>query len=414
MDRPLDEAVIRTRTRRRGLVAAGALALAVAAFAGVPSLVRPTVERARIRTSVVDEGPLEAAISAAGRVVPEVEQVLTSPVDARVLRVARRAGDRVKPGETIVELDLSEAELAVEALDRDLALRRNDERRKRLELESKLSDVEGRFEAKRLDLDAKRAALDRRRQLREAGLISVQELTEAELAEAQAGIELRQLDAARRLARASTDAEIAGLSLDAASLRSRRAEAWRELQRGTARADRDGVVTWAPAEEGATVRKGEPIARVADLSAFRVEATISDLNAGRVVLGMPARVKAGEESLDGSVSAIDPTIRSGVLTFTVALADKARPVLRPNLRVDVDVLTARKARALRVARGPFAAGDGVQNAFVVRGGFAERRAVRLGAASPTHFEVLEGLRPGDEVIVSEMTDYLHAGRVRLR
>lgn len=414
MDRPLDESVIRTRTRRRGLALVAVLAAALAAFTWAPSLVRPSIERARIRTSVVDEGPLEASISAAGRVVPEVEQVLTSPVDARVLRVVRRAGDKVKAGETIVELDLSEAKLAVEGLDRDLALRRNDEAKKKLELESKLSDVEGRFEAKKLDLDAKTAALERQRQLREAGLISVQQLTEAQLAQAQAAIELKQLESARRLARASTDVEIAGLSLDAASLRSRRAEAWRQLERGTARADRDGVVTWAPAEEGATLRKGEPIARVADLSAFRVEATVSDLNAGRVALGLPARLRAGEDELEGTVSAIDPTIRNGVLTFTVALADKSAPVLRPNLRVDVDVLTARKGRALRVLRGPFATGDGVQNAFVVHGDLAERRKVRLGAASPTHFEVLEGLRPGEVVIVSEMTDYLHAGKVRIR
>jgi HlyD family secretion protein len=414
LDRPLDETVVRHRNRRRMAATIGVLALAVAAFRWAPSLVRPTVPRDRIRTSVVDRGPLEAAISASGRVLPEVEQVLTSPVDARVLRVNKRAGDGVKAGEAIVELDLSQARLAVEALDRDLALRRNDERKKKLDLESKLSDVEGRYDAKKLDLEAKRSALDRRRQLQQAGLISVQELKEAELAEAQAAIELKQLDAARRLARASTDAEIDGLALDAASLRSRRVEAQRDLERASARADRDGVVTWTLTEEGATVRRGDAIARVADLSAFRVEGTVSDLAAGRMVVGLPARVKAGEESLDGTVSAIDPTIRNGVLTFTVSLADKSRPVLRPNLRVDVDVLTERKAFVLRVGRGPFATGDGAQNAFVLRGSEAERQRIRLGAASPTHLEVLEGLREGDVVIVSDMSEYLHAGRLRVR
>jgi HlyD family secretion protein len=414
VDRAIDESVIRSRQQKRWALAVGALALAGAAFTWVPSLVRPTVERARLRTSLVDSGPLEAAISASGRVLPEVELVLTSPVDARVVRVRRRAGDAVKAGETIVELDLSQARLAVEGLDRDLALRRNDERKKRLELESKLSDVVGRHEAKKLELDAKRSALGRKRQLHEAGLVSVQELKEAELAEAQAAIELKQLDEARKLAAASTDAEIEGLSLDAAALRSRRSEAWRELQRGNASADRDGVVTWTLTEEGATVRKGDQVARVADLSAFRVEATVSDLAASRMTVGLPARVKAGEQALEGAVSAIDPTIRNGVLSFTVALAEKSHRALRPNLRVDVDVLTSRKDRALRVARGPFASGEGAQNVFVVRGSAAERRRVRLGAASPTHFEVLEGLREGEEVIVSEMTDYLHAARLRVR
>jgi HlyD family secretion protein len=415
VDRPLDEQVVRGRARRRLLLASGLVALATFAFAWGPRLLRPHVERDRVRIATVDTGPLEAALSAAGRVVPEVEQVLTSPVDARVLRVRRRAGDAVRAGETLVELDLSEARLAVAALDRDLALKRNEERRQRLSLESSLNDVESRHESKRLELDARRASLERSRQLRASGLVSEQELKEAELRAAQAEIELRQLDESRRLARASSAAEVEGLSLEIANLESRRQEAWRELQRGSARAEHDGVVTWTVSEEGATVRKGEPVARLADLSAFRVEGTLSDVNASRLALGQPVRVRIEhEDDLLGEISAIDPTIRDGVLTFTVALENKSHPALRPNLRVDVYVLVQRKADVLRVPRGPFASGEGVQNVFVVHGREAERTRVRLGLASPTHFEVLEGLRPGDQVIVSDMSDYLYARKVAVR
>jgi HlyD family secretion protein len=414
VDRPIDERVLRGRARRRGLIAVAVVALAVAAFTSAPSLLRPSVRRDRVRTSIVDVGPLEAALSAAGRVLPEVEQVLTSPVDARVLRIVRRAGDPVKAGETIVELDLSEARLTVATLDRDLALKRNEERRQRLALETKLSDVEGRYEAKRLELEATRARLERQRQLASAGLVSVEDLKEVELAEAQAAIELRQLDDARRLAREATAAEIEGVGLEVANLRERRAEAWRELERGSARADRDGVVTWTLSEEGATVRKGEPVARVADLSAFRVEGTTSDVNVSRLSTGQPVRVEAGETVLGGTVSAVDPTIRGGVLTFTVALEERSNAVLRPNLRVDVFVLTEERARALRVARGPFATGEGALGVFVVKGDTAVQTRVRLGAASPTHFEVLEGLVEGDEVIVSDMGEYQHAREIGLR
>lgn len=414
MDRPLDEAVVRTRRRRRWLIAAAAVVLAVLVLGWGPSLLRPSVDRARIRTSVVDRGPLEAAISAAGRVLPEVEQVLTSPVDARVLGVRKRAGDRVRAGETIVALDLSQAEQAVAALDRDLALKGNEEHRKRLALDSSLNDVEGRYESKALDLDAKRAALERKKQLHAAGLVSVQELKEAELASAQAAIELKQLDQSRAIARASNEAEVQGLALETANLRSRRQDAWGELQRGTARAEHDGVVTWTLTEEGATVREGDAIARVADLSAFRVEGTVADVNAPRVAVGLPVRVDVGELKLRGQVSAVDPTIRNGVLTFSIALEDKSSAALRPNLRVDVFVLTEQKARALRVERGPFATGEGAQSVFVVRGGRARRTRVTLGIASPTHLEVLEGLAEGDEVIVSDMTDYQHARELRIQ
>jgi HlyD family secretion protein len=414
LDRALDEAVVRKRTRRRGLVAGSGLLLAVVVLGWAPSLLRPSVERARIRTSVVDVGPLEAAISASGRVLPELEQVLTSPVEARVLRVRKRAGERVKAGETIVEIDLSQARLAVSGLDRDLALKRNEARRQRLALDSSLNDVEGHHESKRLELDSRRARLERQQRLHAAGLVSVQDLKEAELAEAQAAIELKQLDAQRRLARASNTAQLEGLALEVQNLREQRAEAWRELERGSARAGADGVVTWTLTEEGATVRKGDPVARVADLSAFRVEGSAADVNAPRMALGLPVRVDIGELKLRGAVSAIDPTIRDGVMTFTVALDDKSNAALRPNLRVDVFVLTEERAATLRVARGPFATAGGTLDVFVVHGTRARRTQVRLGAASPTHLEVLGGLVEGDEVIVSDMTDYLHARELRIR
>jgi HlyD family secretion protein len=414
VDRPIDDALIRRRSRRRLGLGALVLVLSSIVLGWGPLLLRPSVERSRIRTSVVDTGPIEAAISAAGRVLPEVEQVLTSPVDARVLGVRKRAGDAVKAGETIVALDLSEAEQAVATLDRDLALKANEEHRKRLALDSSLNDVAGRYESKALDLDAKRAALERKRQLHAAGLVSVQELKEAEIASAQAAIELKQLDQARAIARAANEAEVEGLALETANLRRRREDAWRELQRGTARAEHDGVVTWTLAEEGATVRKGDAIARVADLSAFRVEGTVADVNAPRVTVGLPVRVDVGELTLRGQVSAVDPTIRNGVLTFTVVLEDKSNAALRPNLRVDVFVLTEQKARALRVERGPFATGEGTHNVFVVGGGRARRTRVTLGVASPTHLQVLEGLAEGDEVIVSDMADYQHARELRIR
>ena len=124
---------------------------------------------------------------------------------------------------------------------------------------------------------------------------------------------------------------------------------------------------------------------------------------------------AGEETLEGTVSAIDPTIRNGVLTFTrVARRQVARRCCGRTCGSTWTCSPSARRRALRVARGPFATGEGAQNVFVLHGAFAERRRLRLGAASPTHFEVLEGLREGDEVIVSDMTDYLHAARLRVR
>jgi HlyD family secretion protein len=67
-----------------------------------------------------------------------------------------------------------------------------------------------------------------------------------------------------------------------------------------------------------------------------------------------------------------------------------------------------------VARGPFAEGDGKREVFVLRGNQAVRTPTQLGLASSTHLEVLAGLAPGDEVVISDMSAYLHRGVLNLR
>src|SRR4029453_875007 len=106
--------------------------------------------------------------------------------------------------------------------------------------------------------------------------------------------------------------------------------------------------------EGALVRRGDVIARIADLTSFRVAATVSDVHAGRLRTGLPVVVRANDLDLQGTVIEVFPTVENGVLRFTVALADPSHAGLRPSLRTDVLVVTDRKPRVLRVKRGPFA------------------------------------------------------------
>jgi HlyD family secretion protein len=197
-------------------------------------------------------------------------------------------------------------------------------------------------------------------------------------------------------------------------LQKERAEARRVLDLATASADRDGVVTWTLTEEGASVGKGSIIARIADLSSYRVDASVSDAYVSRLSPGLPVQVRVDDHPLEGQVSDVLPTVQNGVVTVRVALKDRSNPLLRPNLRVEVFIVTGHRERALRVPKGSSTSGDGYQQIFVVRGDRAERRRVRFGIASFDFIEVLEGLAAGDEVIVSDMTDYQHLTSIRLR
>ncbi len=362
----------------------------------------------------MDRGPIEATISASGTVVPEVEMVLSSPVDARVVRILKRPGAPVAQGDPILELDLQGSRVAAEKLAREVALKENEQVQVRLGLEKALNDLEGREQIKRLQLESSRSQLSRHRQLHEAGLLSLESLRQTELIEAQCAIELRQLEVEATNARASTRAKLQGLALELATLENEARESLRQLDLGTTRSDRVGVVTWAVADEGVAVRKGEVIARVADLRSFRVEATVSDIHARALRPGLPATVRVDQERLPGIVSDVRPTIQNGVVTFSVSLEDRSSPLLKSNLRVDVDVITDRKASALRLNRGPAVGGEGSQDVFVVRGERAVRTPVHLGLMSFDRVEVVDGLREGDLVIVSDLPALAKAREIGVR
>ena len=390
------------------------LAILAAALLWLPGLVSPSISRATVRTAVADAGAIEAVITATGTVVPEVEQVVPSPVDARVLRILQRTGARLSKGDPLVTLDISQTQLAVDKLAQDVAIKQNEQKRTRLTLEKSLIDLNGQVEVKRLQLASAESQLARDRQLAADGLLSQEVLKKSELAVSQARIELAQLEGSRENARVANGTEVEGLGLEMSKLQQDQREARRLLDLATPRADRDGVLTWALTEEGVAIRKGDVIARIADLKSFRVDATVSDVHARRLSAGLPVSVKVDDDTLEGTISSVLPTIQNGAITLHVALKNPSSPLLRSNLRVDVGIVTARKPRVVRIKRGPFATGEGVQQVFVIRGNRAVRTPVELGLASFDQFEVVRGLVPGDEAVISDMSDYTRLKEVRIR
>jgi HlyD family secretion protein len=390
------------------------LAILAAALLWLPGLVSPSISRASVRTAVADAGAIEAVITATGTVVPEVEQVVSSPVDARVLRILRRTGARLSKGDPLLTLDISQTQLAVDKLAQDVAIKHNEQQRTRLTLEKSLIDLNGQVEVKSLQLASAESQLARDRQLAADGLLSQEVLKKSELAVSQARIELAQLEGSRENARVANGTEVEGLGLEMSKLQQEQREARRLLDLATPRADRDGVLTWALTEEGVAIRKGDVIARIADLKSFRVDATVSDVHARRLSPGLPVTVKVDDDTLEGTISSVLPTIQNGAITLHVALKDPSSPLLRSNLRVDVGIVTARKPRVVRIKRGPFASGEGLQQVFVIRGNRAVRTPVELGLSSFDHFEVVRGLVPGDEAVISDMSDYTRLKEVRIR
>jgi HlyD family secretion protein len=414
MDRPIDRDFLTRRRLRRTAVVAAAVAALVAAVVVVRGWIRPSLRLDRIRIATVEKGPVEAAILCSGTVTPAAEQVIPCPFDARVLRVLEEPGATLRPGQALVELDSTEVRLGVARLQDRIALAQSRRRELGLDLERQLSELRGQSEIQQERLAFLEAKTEQQRELHGLGLTTVYELRQAELDERIARIELRQLGETEEKVVESTQAQIEGLEIETSLLRRDLEDQQQRLERAVVRADRAGVLTWIAEEEGATLREGSVIARWADLSRFRVRATLSDLHANHVAVGMPVRVEIGEEALTGQVSSIPPTLDEGLMTINVDLDDPSSELLHSNLRVDVHVITETRPMTLRIAKGPFVNGTGRQQVFVVRDDVAMRTSAVLGAVGIDHYEVLTGLEEGDRVIVSAMRDFMHLERIRLR
>jgi HlyD family secretion protein len=413
MDREIAPEVRRGQLVRRVVKVVIALAAAAFFLAATVQWLRPSLDRRRIQTARVERGVVEATLDANGTVVPLVEQVVSSPVEARVLRVGRRAGDRVKTGDELLTLDTAATQLEAARLSERVAQRESAADELRLKLEETIASLRAQIEQKKLDAQIVHYTADQRAKLRAEGLIAEQDALAAAASAKKSDIELRGLNEALARAIRSRDVQLAASRADVEMARRERQESQRQVELAMLRADRDGVLTSIVNEVGATVRRGDILARIADLSSYRVEATISDIHAARLAAGMPVRVLLEGVRIGGMIENVDPRIVNGVAKFFVTLDQPSHERLRNNLRVDIEVVTGKRNDALVLRRGALGR-TAAAHAFVIRGDEAVRVPVRFGLAGRETIEIVEGLQQGDEVVISDVSEFDDVKAIRLR
>jgi HlyD family secretion protein len=413
MDREIAPEARQKRIAKRVAVALIALAAAVFFFAATVQWLRPSFDARKIQIARVQRGAIAATLEANGAVVPLLEQVVSSPVEARVLRVGRRAGDRVKAGDELLTLDTSASKLEAARLDDRVAQKQSSAIELQLRLEETIATLRAQIEQRKLDAQIVHYSADQKTRLRAEGLIAEQDALAAGAVAKKTDIELRQLEEALARAIRSRDVQLAASRADVAMTQREREESRRQLELAMLRADRDGILTSIVGEVGATIRRGDVLARIADLSAYRVEASISDVHAAKLAAGMRARVTLDGAVLDGTIESVDPRIVSGVVKFFVTLDQPAHPRLRNNLRVDVAVITGSRNNTLVVRRGALARTNAT-HAFVIRGDEAVLVPVRFGLAGTDTIEILEGVSEGDQLVISDVSEYEDVQNVRLK
>ena len=181
------------------------------------------------------------------------------------------------------------------------------------------------------------------------------------------------------------------------------------------RAGVDGVLQQVPVEVGQRVTPGTNLARVAEPSRLKAEVRVPETQARDVMVGQRASVDTRSGMISGRVTRIDPAVQNGTVTVDVTLEGDLPRGARPDLSIDGTIELERLEDVLFVGRPAFGHQGGLVGLFRVdpKTGHATRVQVRLGRSSVSTVEVLEGLKEGDEVILSDMSRWDAYDRIRL-
>ncbi|MFH0881622.1 MAG: HlyD family efflux transporter periplasmic adaptor subunit [bacterium] len=414
MDLDREKKDIDRQRLRRVLIAAGCVGAAIVLFFAVRHLVSPSVSLKRLRFGTIDRGDVRASIEATGTIQPGEERVLAAPFDSRVASILCKTGESLEPGTPLLTLDDRELRNHYDRISDEIALKRNQKDQLVIERERTLDRMKSDSEELNLKVEYLDAKTKQQQELYDMGAATDWALRQAQLDENIARLQVEHHNREFERTTRSLEKQIEGAGIEIKLLAGEQSELKTQLDEATVHAGIRGVLTWIVEETGASVRTGDVLARVADLSRFRAEASVSDIHINRLKVGMPVVIIAYQDTLGGVISSISPAVERGEVNFDIELDDPRNQALRVNLRVDVHVLYDVVHDALRLSKGASIQGSGTQEVFVLRGNELVRTKVTLGLAGVKTYEVVSGLSEGDRVVLSDMRDFMHLERIRLR
>ena len=174
-----------------------------------------------------------------------------------------------------------------------------------------------------------------------------------------------------------------------------------------------GVLAELPMEAGQWVRAGDTLGCVVEPGRLKAEIRIPQSQAEDIVVGQQAIVDTRGDIIEGRVSRIDPTVRSGTVTIDIALPAELPRSVRPDMSVDGTVVLDRTADVIKMGRPAQATAHSTVGIYRLTDDIAERVQVELGRISVNEVEVVRGLNVGDEVVLSDMTQWQDSARLRV-
>lgn len=415
MDREIPKEV-RDKERKKKMIKYGAIGVvAIVCITILISFMRSSVNRKDLVFSEVDKGTIEVSVSASGKVIPAFEEIINSPINTRIVEVYRKGGDSVDVGTPILKLDLQSTETEYKKLLDEEQMKRYQLEQLKVNNNTYLSDLAMQVKISAMKLNRMEVELRNERYLDSLGSGTTDKVRQAELNFNTGKLELEQLKQqyANETEVKAADLKVKELEFNIFS--KSLAEMKRTLDDAQIRSPRKAILTYINNQVGAQVPEGSQVAIISDLSHFKVEGEIADTYGDRIAAGGRAIVKIGNAKLEGTVSSVTPLSKNGVISFIVQLNEDNNKRLRSGLKTDVYVMNAVKEGVMRLANASYYVGRGEYELFVQDSDEEiVKRKVQLGDSNFEHVEVISGLKPGDKVVVSDMSNYKNKNKLKVK
>jgi HlyD family secretion protein len=416
MDVQRDPAILKRKQRNRAiigvLVALGVVAVSVAVSRLQPAL--PAVTESTLWIRTVQRGAFTREVRGAGTLVPEEIRWIPAMTAGRVAKIVLRPGAQVEPGTVILELDnpdqrqtAASAEMDWKTAVAQLANQRATLANNQLAQKSTIVEAQSSLQLAKTDLDLNKA-------LAEKGLVSAFTIKQKQAAVDQAE---NRLKLAQQQLEAAIQNESLQLAPYEATVNQKHADyerALRQLADLQVKAAMSGRLQIVSVEEGQQVSPGTNLARVSNPLKLKAEVRIPETQTRDVAIGQVADIDTRNGHVPGHVSRIDPASNGGTVGVDVTLDGPLPAGARPDLSIDGTIQLEKLASVLFVESPAISQDSGTISLFRKVGTEAVRTTVKIGRRSVQYVEIVDGLKEGDSVILSDMSQYDAFDRLKLQ
>jgi HlyD family secretion protein len=363
-----------------------------------------SVSLSQITSAVAERGNIQITIQGSGIVIPAYEEIITSPFRSNVLKILSSPGTKVKQGEVLILLDNKLADNELSMLRNELDLKNIRIDKLKIELQQIREDFDFSRQIKEIRVENARLAYEAEKALNKMGGSPAYNVKKA-----MTEWEIEKLENNQALYNynnqvSSRNNGIRELETEINIQKNKIVKAEEIVKMAFVKAPFDGDLSWIVSQPGATVSEGQEIARVADLSHFKLKGNLSNSYAGRVSAGQKVEVRNQGKILLGEIENIMPAVTQGMMECLISLDEGNNSLLRTDQQVEIRVITSYKDDILRIPNGTYYKDRGYKEMYIIRGKKAYRTKILLGDANFDYVEVHDGLKEGENVILSDISE----------